>query len=160
MKNWKHNIALALATVLLAGLSWAQNPPQDDQSNQAPQPQQGEMDRGMHHRKMDPEQHLQMLSQRLNLTEAQQTQIKQLIEKHRSEIDAINNEKLTQAERRQKLESLHQQMQSEMKSVLTPEQQKQFEQMRQNMGKGRHGRHGHRGNAPAPPPPGEQGPGF
>lgn len=164
MKNWRHNIALGLAAILLAGLSWAQTPAQGDQDQPAPPPtqQQGQMGEmgPMHHRGMSPEQHMEMLARRLNLTDAQKAQVKQLIEKHRSEIDAINNEKLTRDERMQKMKALHQQMQSEMKGILTPEQQKKFEQMHQNMRKGR--RHGHRGpgNAPPPPPPGGAGAGF
>lgn len=90
------------------------------------------------------------LAQKLNLSQAQQDQIKPIMEKQREQAKAIwQDNSMTQDQKREKMQALHQGTQAQLNSILTPEQQQQWQQMRQN----RQHRHGHgpaAGTQPAP----------
>lgn len=75
----------------------------------------------------------QKMAQKLNLTQQQQDQLKPMFEKQREEAKAIRQDNsLTSEQKKEKMQALRQQTQSQMNQVLTPEQQQQLQQMREN----------------------------
>lgn len=118
--------AWAAAGLLLLGSALAQNPPAasagDNQATTAPRA--GMRGPGMG-RMLD----------RLNLTDDQKSQLKSLRDQQHQQMQALRQDQSLTAEQRQaKARELHQQFQSQMKSILTPEQQAQMQQMRSRRG--------------------------
>lgn len=93
------------------------------------------------------------MAKELNLTDAQKTQLRDLNQKDREQMQSIRNDSsLTQEQKKEKMQALRSSRQSQMSSILTPEQQQKWAQVKENhkgkMGKhGRHGRGRHKGNA-------------
>lgn len=80
------------------------------------------------------------MAEKLNLSQAQQDQIKPIMEKRREQAKSIwQDNSLTQDQKRTKMQQLHQDTQAQLNNVLTPEQQQQWQQMRQNFRQHRHG---------------------
>jgi Spy/CpxP family protein refolding chaperone len=76
--------------------------------------------------------------QALNLTDQQKSQLKPVFESSRQQMQALRSDtSLTPELRREKMQQIRQNQMAQMKSILTPEQQQQMQQMR--------GRHFHRG---------------
>jgi Spy/CpxP family protein refolding chaperone len=92
------------------------------------------------------------MAQKLNLSAQQQEQIKPLMEKRREQAKAIwQDNSLTADQKKQKMQALNQETRAQMNTILTPEQQQQMQQMRENFKQRRHG-HGPAGDAqPATP---------
>lgn len=143
---------LALSGLLalgVTGAAFAQDnppPPPPDQGQAAPP--QGS--RGM---RMDPNRQLERLTQELNLTTDQQSQIKPLLVDRQQKMQALmQNESLSQDDRRAQARTISMGTNNSIKALLTDEQKQKFEAMQQNM----------RRNAPAggppPPPPGGSSP--
>ena len=90
-----------------------------------------------------------MMAEKLNLTQQQQDQLKPIMQKQREQAKAIwQDNSLSQDQKQQKMQALHQDTQSQVKAILTPDQQQQWEQMRQNFKGHRHGRGGFGGQQP------------
>lgn len=99
------------------------------------------------HRQWGPEQRLDRLSQKLNLTDDQKAQIKPLLEdQHRQMMALREDTSLSREQKRAKFQEIRKQTFEKMNPILSPEQQKQFQQMQQM----RHERRGHRGWNQAP----------
>ena len=82
---------------------------------------------------------------RLNLTDDQRTKIRPILKSSRQQAQAVRNDTtLTPEQKQAKIRGIHQGAMSQMNSLLTPEQQQQWQEMRQHRGPG--GKHG-------PPPP-------
>ena len=134
-------VALALSLVPLA---FAQNQADQDQ-------QEGHGHGGRHGQMMggNPDQHLQMLTKQLNLTQEQQDKIRPILQDQHTKMQQMmqNNQNASQDDRRSQMKELHENTVSQIKAVLNPDQQKKFDQMQQNMmehhGKGgqNHGDH-------------------
>ncbi|HUS20125.1 MAG TPA: Spy/CpxP family protein refolding chaperone [Terriglobales bacterium] len=93
--------------------------------------------------------HMQKMSTELGLTEAQKTQLKALHEQERTKAQELRvNTSLTKEQKMEQMKALRESSQSQMKSILTPEQQTKFETMKQNRKEhmGKHGRRGAWGN--------------
>lgn len=76
--------------------------------------------------------------QALNLTDQQKSQLKPVFESSRQQMQALRSDSsLTPELRREKMQQIRQNQMAQMKSILTPEQQQQMQQMR--------GRRFHRG---------------
>jgi len=83
---------------------------------------------------------LPALVQRLNLTEAQKTQLRTIMQEQREKRKALAESRLTAAERREKAQAWAQETRERVMSILTPEQRQQLQQMRQGRpGQGRPG---------------------
>jgi Spy/CpxP family protein refolding chaperone len=79
--------------------------------------------------------HLDMLSQKLNLTDQQKSQLQSLFQNQRSQIDAIRQDSsLTPEQKRERIHQLHQSSHTQFLAALTPEQKQQLEQMRAQRG--------------------------
>jgi periplasmic protein CpxP/Spy len=117
---------LPILVVLAAGLTFAQT----SQDTQAPAP---EKHAGMHHHnEMSADQHLQMLSEKLNLTDDQKAKLKPILQDEIQQIKTVREDSsLSQEQKHAKLESIHESMHDQIHAVLTPEQQAKFKQMRQ-----------------------------
>jgi Spy/CpxP family protein refolding chaperone len=74
-------------------------------------------------RKAGPRQHMEMLARKLNLTDEQRQQFRQIGQQLWQQSMSIRNDSsLTDEQRKEKLQALRKQSHMEMFSVLTPEQ--------------------------------------
>ncbi len=95
---------------------------------------------GMHgqHQPPSPEQRLKMLTQQLNLTSDQQEKVKPILEDESKQMESLRSDSsLTQQERRSKMQEIRQNTNSQIKPILTSDQQTQWQQMMDQ--RGRHG---------------------
>lgn len=84
---------------------------------------------------------------KLNLTDEQRAKIQPILQSSRQQAHAVRNDTtLTPEQKQAKMREIHQGAVTQMNSLLTPEQQQQWQQMRQHRGFG--DKHG-----PPPPPP-------
>jgi len=106
-----------------------QNTPQAGQSapeGQAQGRQRGAWGRG------GQRQHMEMLAKKLNLTDAQRQQFREIGQHARQQVMSIRNDSsLTDDQKKEKVQALRKQSHQEMFGVLTPEQKEQLKQMRQ-----------------------------
>jgi periplasmic protein CpxP/Spy len=124
MSNSRWSI-LTIVVLLAAGLTFAQT----SQESQAPTP---DKHAGMHHSGESADQHLQMLSEKLNLTDDQKAKLKPVFQGQMQQMNAVREDSsLSQEQKRAKMKSIHESLHDQINAVLTPEQQAKFEQMRQ-----------------------------
>jgi Spy/CpxP family protein refolding chaperone len=84
---------------------------------------------------------------KLNLTDEQRAKIQPILQASRQQAHAVRNDTtLTPQQKHAKMRDIHQDTMIQMNSLLTPEQQQQWQQMRQHRGPG--GKYG-----PPPTPP-------
>jgi Spy/CpxP family protein refolding chaperone len=77
-------------------------------------------------------QHMAMLAQKLNLTDAQKEQFQQIGKDMRKQGMAIRQDSsLTDEQKKEKMQALRKQSHQQMFSILTPEQKEQLKQMRE-----------------------------
>ncbi len=81
----------------------------------------------------DPARRLKQMTARLGLTAEQQEKIKPILDEEAAQVKAIDNEKLTRAERRARMQELHKGTFEKIKPILTPEQLKKHDAMRERM---------------------------
>ena len=125
MSNFRWSI-LPILVLLALGLTFAQTP----QETQAPP---SDKQAGMHHHnEMSADQHLQMLSEKLNLTDDQKAKLQPILQDNMQQIKTVREDSsLSQEQKHAKLKSIHDSMHEQINAVLTPEQQAKFKQMRQ-----------------------------
>ena len=128
MSNSRWSI-LTILFMLVAGLMFAQT----SQTSQEPQNAAPEKHAGMHHHNGESaDQHLQMLSEKLNLTDDQKAKLKPIFEDQMQQMKAVRDDSsLSQEQKRAKMKSIHESFQDKINAVLTPEQQAKFKQLRQ-----------------------------
>src|SRR5215467_7006684 len=138
-RAFQHILVLsAVAVGALSGAAWAQqsqdpgaaqSTPQTGQSapeGQAQGRQRGTWARG------GQRQHMEMLAKKLNLTDAQRQQFREIGQHARQQVMSIRNDSsLTDAQKKEKVQALRKQSHQEMFGVLTPEQKEQLKQMRE-----------------------------
>lgn len=122
-----------------AGNAFAQDdqaapaPPPPPQSGQAPDQQPGPGMGGHMGRRQMPsvDDQLQHLTKKLNLSAEQQAKLKPILEDQRKQMDQIRNDSsLSRQDRFSKMMDLRQSSDSQIKSVLNEDQQKNFDKMR------------------------------
>jgi len=125
MSNFRWSIFPVLV-LLTVGLTFAQT----SQDTQAPAP---EKHAGMqHHNAESVDQHLQMLSEKLNLSDDQKAKLKPVLQDNMEQIKAVREDSsLSEEQKHAKLKSIHESMHGQINAMLTPEQQAKFKQMRQ-----------------------------
>lgn len=75
---------------------------------------------------------MEMLARKLNLTDAQRQQFREISQRSRQQVMSIRNDSsLTDDQKKDKLQALRKQSHQEMFGVLTPEQKEQLKQMRE-----------------------------
>ena len=93
------------------------------------------------------------MTQQLNLTSEQQTQIKPILESESQQMQELRgNTSLSQQDRMAKMQEIRQTTASQIKPILNADQQTKFEQMMSRQGRGGHGGHGSGAGQGAPPP--------
>jgi Spy/CpxP family protein refolding chaperone len=106
---------------------------QDGQGAPAPAQQPGPgMGRGMGRHPMESvDDQIKHLSKKLNLTDDQQAKLKPILEDQRKQMEQIHGDSsLSREDRFSKMQALRQSSDTQIKSVLTEEQQKSFDKMR------------------------------
>jgi periplasmic protein CpxP/Spy len=130
--------AVAIFALLAASTAvYAQMPQGQDQGGGPRQP-------------MTADQRLQRMSQQLNLSEAQQQQIKPILENESKQMQALRDDtSLSQDDRRSKMMQIRLESAGQIKPILNADQQKQYDEMMSRQGRGR---------GPGGPPPQGQPP--
>jgi periplasmic protein CpxP/Spy len=115
-------ILLVLSTgLLLAG-----------QTSQAPETTQSTGHSAMAAGMNSPDAHLQMLSEKLNLTDDQKAKLKPILEDGAQQFKSVKDDtSLTPEQKKAKMKAAHESMHSQINAILTPEQQAKFKQMKQ-----------------------------
>jgi protein CpxP len=140
------------------------------QTEAPPAPPQGQMGDHQHMGRMggppSPQQHLDHLSKMLNLTDDQKAKIKPILENESTQVQALHQDTtLSMQDRRTKMRDIHDSTLSQVRPLLTSDQQTKLDSMKHDgMGKGMgqgKGMMGHDhimgpkadGQQPPPPPP-------
>lgn len=127
MKRILLSAALA-GTMIAAGLPALAQTATDSQSTTTPnitQQQQGKHWR--HHGK----HRFERMAKELNLSQDQQNQLKPIFQGQHQQAKAIKNDSsLTPDQKKEKFQALRQDTMAKVNSILTPEQQQQWQQMR------------------------------
>jgi protein CpxP len=135
MQRFCHRIVIAALTALLfipLGLQ-----AQEQSKDQANQPQNGSQAdgkqwQGRRAAAQRQRQHMAMLAEKLNLTDAQKAQFQQISRDMWQQGRAIRqNSSLTDDQKKQKMHELRKESHKQMFSVLTPEQKEKLKQMRE-----------------------------
>jgi Spy/CpxP family protein refolding chaperone len=80
-----------------------------------------------------PEAHLQMLSEKLNLTEDQKAKLKPILQDQAQQLKALHDDpSLSPEQKSAKKKIIHELTHDQINNVLTPEQQDKFKQMKQD----------------------------
>jgi Spy/CpxP family protein refolding chaperone len=105
-------------------------PPRSDQPSG--QPSESGMGRQMGHRQMPSvDDQIKHLSKKLSLSDDQQAKIKPILEDQRKQMETIHSDSsLSREDRFSKMQELRKSSDDQIKSVLNPDQQKNFEKMR------------------------------
>jgi periplasmic protein CpxP/Spy len=83
---------------------------------------------------MSPESRLKMLTEKLNLTEDQQTKLKPILEDESTQMKALHEDtSLAPKDKRAKMKELRESSTEKINAVLTPDQQAKWKQMKQEM---------------------------
>ena len=129
MSNTRWSI-LAILVLSATGLTFAQA----SQESQAPAPNKHA---GMHHNGESVDQHLQMLSEKLNLTDDQKAKLKPILQDQMQQMKAVHTDSsLSPEQKESKMKSIHESIHDQINAVLTPEQQAKFKEMQhEHMGK-------------------------
>lgn len=101
---------------------------------------------------MTADQRLQNMTKQLDLSDAQQQQIKPILENEAKQMQSVREDtSLSQQDRRSKMMQIRQETSSQIKPILNADQQKQYDEMMIRMG--RHGMGGP--GQPLPPSAGQ-----
>lgn len=141
MHRFIHRILFAAVTAVLllplAGQAQEQGNDKDkDQAQSSPSQSDsqttGRQGRGRFAGAQRERQHMAMLAQKLNLTDAQKEQFQQIGKDMRKQGMAIRQDtSLNNDQKKEKMQALRKQSHQKMFSVLTPEQKEQLKQMRE-----------------------------
>jgi protein CpxP len=163
----KHIPILMLASLLaLATGAFAQQSGDQDAS-----PTQGGNEEGGHkghgghggrEGRMDPSQRVKMLSEKLNLTNDQQSKVKDIFTSQQKQMQSLmQDQSMSREDKRSKFEQMRSDTDSQIRAVLTGDQQQKFDAMlkerEQHMGqrhqRGDHRNTGDQGQSQSQPPP-------
>jgi len=147
MKQIRHYMLLAICMLAVAVWAQQEQPSQGGETHE----HMGQGKMGHEHGPMSADEHLQMLSQKLNLTDDQKAKIKPIIEEHLQERRTVmNDQSLTPEQRHSKMQASMEAAHTKINAILNDDQKKQFAQMMEEMhgqGKGMHeGQHKHHGD--------------
>jgi Spy/CpxP family protein refolding chaperone len=95
---------------------------------------------------MDPARRLQMMKERLGLSDAQSAQVKAVFEDERTKTEALRADQTSdRAAMRPKMEAIRKDSETRIDAILTPDQKTKWDAMRAEMQQ--------RGRGPGGPPP-------
>jgi periplasmic protein CpxP/Spy len=128
-------------------------PPPPQQSGQQPGEQPGPgAGRGMGHRPMESvDDQIKHLNKKLKLTDDQQAKLKPIFEDQHKQMDQLRSDSsLSREDRFSKMQEIRQNSDTQIKSVLTEDQQKNFDKMREEQKERMKQWRGGGNNAPPP----------
>src|SRR3954469_650885 len=148
---------LALATGAFAQQSGDQDAPPTQGGNE----EGGHKGHGSHGGRegpMDPSQRVKMLSEKLNLTNDQQSKVKDIFTSQQKQMQSLmQDQSMSREDKRSKFERMRSDTDSQIRAVLTGDQQQKFDAMlkerEQRHQHGDHGNNGEQGQSETPPPP-------
>ena len=80
------------------------------------------------------EDHLKLLTEKLDLTADQQTKVKTILEDQRQQMDAIRkDDSLSREDKMSKMRALRETSQAKLREILTDDQKKKLDQLEQEM---------------------------
>ncbi len=137
----------SLIVLVLAGLGCLTTASAIAQDNAGSAPAQsgqqaGEQNGQWHGRggHMDPEKRTEMLTKHLKLTSDQQPKVLEALKSEQSQMESLHSDSsLSQDDRRSKMMEIHKTTNDQIRAVLTPDQQKKFDEMqshREHWGQG------------------------
>lgn len=107
---------------------------------------------GGHH--MDPQQHVQHLTKKLNLTSDQQSKVLTILQDHQKQMEAAHGDTaLSPQDRHSKLMDLHKSTNEQIRALLNSDQQKKFDEMTAREQERMAGHHGDWGKDKPQTPP-------
>jgi periplasmic protein CpxP/Spy len=119
-------LATMLLVLLLTGAGFSQS----SSSAQADQQHQTKSGQTSHQEMMTPDAMVEHLSTQLNLTEDQKAKIKPMAEDvYKKMNDVHQDSSLSEQERREKIRQIHENALGQVKTILTPDQQKKMDEM-------------------------------
>lgn len=96
----------------------------------------------------DPQRQAKRMAKTLNLSQDQQSKIEPILADRAQKAEAVRSDSsLAPADRRSKMQGIQQDADSKIEAVLNDQQKQQYEQMKQQHGKGRHAENGGAGAA-------------
>ena len=138
MTMFCQRILFLFATAVLALPALAQQSQDQGTGQTTPQPgqnvQEGQSQGGQRgpRARGGQRQHMEMLARKLNLTDDQRQQFRQIGQRTRQQVMSIRSDSsLTDDQKKEKLQALRKQSHQEMFAILTPEQKEQLKQMRE-----------------------------
>jgi protein CpxP len=143
---------LALATGALAQQGGDENAPPPMQGGNDQGEHMGHGGHGGHGGRMDPDKQVKMLSEKLDLTKDQQTKVKSILtERHGQMQSLMQDQSMSQEDKRAKFEQMRSDTDSQIRSVLTGDQQQKFDAMLKEREQHMAGHHQHGDQGQAPP---------
>jgi len=145
MRKVRYSLVLTLFCVI--GMVTTLVVAQDNDANQQASPPQHW--RG--HGQPDPAKRTDMLTKQLGLTSDQQPKVLDALKSEQSKMEALHSDSsLSQDDRRAKMMDIHKSTNEQVRAILTPDQQKKWDEMqsKREQWQGHH----HDGQAPPPPP--------
>jgi len=130
----KLNLILSTTAMLIFSAAAFAAVPQDAQSSQQPSAQSGTgHGAGEGHGRamgMNPDAMLEHMSTELNLTDDQKTKIKPILEEQSKQMqDLRQNTSTSEQDRRAKMKQIHENTMSQVRAILTSDQQKKLDEM-------------------------------
>jgi Spy/CpxP family protein refolding chaperone len=118
-------LGLALSIAGVVPTSFAQDSGTAASADNASAPQ---------HRAPDPQKQATRLAKHLGLNDDQAAKITSILQSRQQQLASVRSDSsLSKPDRRAKLQSIQQDTDSQINALLTPDQQKQYAQMKQNM---------------------------
>jgi Spy/CpxP family protein refolding chaperone len=124
---------------------------QDAQGQQGPPPQGSDMGGQMggpggHHQMPSVDDQLKHMTKKLNLTDEQQPKVKAILDDQHAKMEALHNDSSVEMQDKfVKMREIHENSSTQIKALLTPDQQKKFDEMQKE-------HHDHMGHQDPPPP--------
>lgn len=144
------NCLLALLLGALVGLAPLSSLAQDQQ----PATSEAQEGHGHGHAHMDPAKHAAMLAKRLNLSSDQQSKVEDVLKSEQSQMESLRSDSSQSREdRHAKMMDIHKASNDQIRGLLNPDQQKQWDEMQSRREQRMEGHHGAGEAAPNSTPP-------
>jgi protein CpxP len=149
----KRMTATLLAFALAATWSLVANAQEQGEQNQGQSGQMGQMGGRRMGGPMSPQMELDRLSKELNLTDEQKEKIKPILEDQQKQMQDLRNDSSVQGpDRRAKMQDIRKDHMTQIRNVLTSEQQTKLDEMQKRMMERGGRRMGGEGGGNPPPP--------
>jgi len=131
-------ITIACAALLVSTFALAQTQDQTQTQPQQPAPRH-QWKKGAHAGRANPDRQLARMAKQLDLTADQQNRIKPILENQAKQMQDLRaNSSASEQDSRARQRTIRQSTMSEIRNVLTPEQQQKMASMRKSGPRGRH----------------------